>query len=348
MVERFAEHGTVVGVVGDAQQSIYGFFGAMPDHFCDFSLDSHRNYRIAKNRRSTKRIIRLLNHVRSDGLEQVCHRQEDGEPVRLFCGEIEAAISRTEQILPSGSTLETLTRKNDEASRVRNWTNEDERIVWRNCNAADPERSAFLEGVIAATELGSHQHFALALGGLVRTITKRGELREPLRSSRILSELACRGVAVALLEFLLTNYSRLSRGSVLAAYEEMSEYLTEQHDVSLKRLQRKRGFHTFAVSTTWATLASGVRPSEETRSVRTIHKAKSAEWDNVLVWFAEAARIGHILDPFGKVSPEEREERRVTYVALSRAQERLFIVVPKLSQSAEKGLRSLGIEVERL
>ena len=347
MVERFAEHGTVVGVVGDAQQSIYGFFGAMPDHFCDFSLDPHKNYRIAKNRRSTKRIIRLLNHVRSDGLEQVCHRQEDGESVRLFCGEIEAAISRTEQLLPSGSTFETLTRKNDEASRVRNWTNEDESIAWRNCNAADSERSMFLEGVIAAAELGSHQHFALALGGLVRTITKRGKLRELLRSSRILPELACRGVAVALLEFLLTNYSRLSRGSVLAAYEEMSEYLTEQHDVSLKGVQKGK-FYAFAASTTWATLASGVRPSEETRRVRTIHKAKSAEWDNVLVWFAQAARIEHILDPFGKVSPEELEERRVTYVALSRAQERLFIVVPKLSQSAEKGLRSLGIEVERL
>ena len=37
-VKWLASEGTIVGVIGDAEQSIYGFVGATPEHFRQFAL----------------------------------------------------------------------------------------------------------------------------------------------------------------------------------------------------------------------------------------------------------------------------------------------------------------------
>ncbi|CDT28712.1 hypothetical protein BN1088_60008 [Sphingobacterium sp. PM2-P1-29] len=42
------------------------------------------------------------------------------------------------------------------------------------------------------------------------------------------------------------------------------------------------------------------------------------------------------------------EEQRVNYVALSRAQNHLYISTPTLSAANETSLKALGLEVERL
>ena len=346
MVEKLAEKGTIIGVIGDEQQSIYGFLGAKPENFRSFSLPGHRDYRIENNRRSTKRIIHLLNHMRMDGLKQEGHRREEGEPIRVFCGEVGLGVSRVREQLPQGSGLTILTRTNPEAGRVRNQTDEDGSEVWEEFHAIDQHRARFLEGVIAATELGRRNQFAIALDELVHAITKRGRLREPLHSTRDISELACRGVGIALLEFMLTNYSTVSYGSVLSAYEQLREHLKINQSINLTKVTKGK-FKDFVQSTDYCALADFVRTTEEARSVRTIHKAKSIEWNNVMVWFAEANRIQHLLGTGEGLDSEELEERRVTYVAMSRARDRLFIVVPTLSGVDQQQLEALGIQVER-
>lgn len=57
---------TVVGVIGDKAQSIFGFQGAEPNQFEQFSLANIIDYRINNNRRSTTEIISFLNHIRPD------------------------------------------------------------------------------------------------------------------------------------------------------------------------------------------------------------------------------------------------------------------------------------------
>lgn len=108
VVKWLAESGSIVGIIGDPEQSIYEFQGARRQDFVDFSLPDLMNYQIADNRRSTSPIVRLLNHVRTDQLMQqplrkidgVPVRQVAGEPVRVFVGEAAKTIDHAQ--LPTG------------------------------------------------------------------------------------------------------------------------------------------------------------------------------------------------------------------------------------------------------
>jgi DNA helicase-2/ATP-dependent DNA helicase PcrA len=86
IVRWFAAEGTTVVVIGDAEQSIFEFAGATPSHFSAFTLPQLEHHEIHQNRRSTKEIIGLLNHVRRNGLVQECHRNVHGEPITLLVG----------------------------------------------------------------------------------------------------------------------------------------------------------------------------------------------------------------------------------------------------------------------
>jgi superfamily I DNA/RNA helicase len=44
----------VVGVIGDAEQSIYGFLDAHPEHFLSFRLPDYLDVTMRHNRRSTQ------------------------------------------------------------------------------------------------------------------------------------------------------------------------------------------------------------------------------------------------------------------------------------------------------
>jgi DNA helicase-2/ATP-dependent DNA helicase PcrA len=84
-------------------------------------------------------------------------------------------------------------------------------------------------------------------------------------------------------------------------------------------------FKTFAEATPYSHLSGSVRLREEVRHVRTIHQAKGSEGDNIAVYFEDADRVRHITHP--STSPVD-EEKRLTYVALSRARDRLFLCIP--------------------
>ena len=54
---------TIIGIVGDKAQSIYGFQGADPSQFHSFSLTNIRDYVMSYNRRSSNEIIDILNDL---------------------------------------------------------------------------------------------------------------------------------------------------------------------------------------------------------------------------------------------------------------------------------------------
>ncbi|MEK5034923.1 ATP-dependent helicase [Paenibacillus sp. FSL R7-0302] len=77
---------TIVGIIGDTAQSIYSFQGADPDQFTSFSLPNLSEYVMKKNRRSTNRIIDLLNFTRKD-IQQEYFRNIVGDKPKLLLGE---------------------------------------------------------------------------------------------------------------------------------------------------------------------------------------------------------------------------------------------------------------------
>ena len=82
IVKWLAAEGSTIVVIGDAEQSIFEFAGATREHFIAFSLEGTDHHEIPQNRRSTREIIQLLNHVRPDGLNQECHRESPANPSR--------------------------------------------------------------------------------------------------------------------------------------------------------------------------------------------------------------------------------------------------------------------------
>ncbi|MCX5845606.1 MAG: ATP-dependent helicase [Deltaproteobacteria bacterium] len=349
VVKWLAEQNTLVGVIGDVEQSIYSFQGAKPNDFNYFSLPGQIDYMMNDNWRSTDYIISLLNHVRGDGIAQKGLRQVAGEPVRIYIGDVKNVVPYLHSQLSPGVQLVILTRKNDEASKIRRLDSSQVDDLWDQMAGIDPNRSHFLEHLIAAGEMAKLQRYSIAITKLIRGIRmSKGVFKDPLKLNRNVTNLERRGIAVSLMHFIVNNYSYLFHASLLDTYQQITKSLSATvNGLSLTAIRTGK-FRDFAVSTTYGMLADALRLPDETRTTRTIHQAKSSEFSNVLVSLHDKAQIDHIVDPQKGRSDTDAEEKRITYVALSRARDRLSISIPELSEGDEKRLRELGAEVVRL
>ncbi len=83
--------------------------------------------------------------------------------------------------------------------------------------------------------------------------------------------------------------------------------------------------------------AEGVRDDCEKDSLilSTIHSAKGLEWSNVIIIWATEGRIP---PPMARESPDDlEEERRLLYVATTRAKRNLVIIAPRMSPDRQRG-----------
>ena len=167
--------------------------------------------------------------------------------------------------------------------------------------------------------------------------------RKPVQFDGDITELERRGIAVSLLEFMMSQYDELREMSLLEVYHLLGDVLGNELDGLNLSATRKGKFRDFAESVVYKSFADTLNLTEDTRAVRTVHKAKSEEFDNVLVYFGDEKRcekqLRHIFDP------QDTEEKRIVYVACSRARERLFVAVPRISDEDKALLQSQGIEV---
>lgn len=342
VVQWLAAAETVVGVIGDAEQSIYGFLEAHPQSFLSFSLPNYLDVTFRHNRRSTRHIISILDHVRSDGLRQDCFRGVDGEPVTVCIGDIDRSLVTIRSTLPPGASLHVLTRKNKDAHRVRSALATGTTEPWESFYDADPERARFMEHVIAASELAKRGQYALAHREVARVMGRKGRVRKPLKCNRDLSDVHRKGIAVTLLQEFLTYYSTISASTLLDAYARCGSCITTAYpEVTLTAVKGGK-FKQFAETAPYAHLAGSVRLQEEVRHVRTIHQAKGSEGDNIAVYFEDADRVRHITDPAAVAA---NDEKRLTYVALSRARDRLFLCIPPHIEVDPDELRAINLYV---
>ncbi|MCH7840844.1 MAG: ATP-dependent helicase, partial [Planctomycetes bacterium] len=353
VVNWLAESGSIVGVIGDPEQSIYGFQGAQRKDFVDFSLPNLMNYKISDNRRSTTQIVSFLNHVRADKLVQkplretegVLLRDVPGEPVCAIVGETVKAVEHALSCVSDGSELHVLARNNDEVARLRTQTEGPSNDTWESFAESDSKRARFFEHLVTGVETARLGNFTVGLKELLRVMRMRnGTVRKPLKCPDAVSVLQCRGIVLSLLESLITRYQELATLSLMSVYELVSSTLGSSFPgLSLSGV-RPGKFKEFAEATNYSDLAVAIRLADETRTVRTMHNAKGAEFANVLVSLGDVKenRLGHILND----DDCDEDEHRVTYVAISRAQIRLFLSVPSLTDDEERQLRKLGLGVE--
>jgi DNA helicase II / ATP-dependent DNA helicase PcrA len=339
-VRWLAMAGTVIGVIGDPEQAIYGFLDARPEHFREFQLDSHKSYTISGNRRSTKAIVDVLNLVRTDGLEQDSIRKVQGVVPLAYTGSLVDALAHAKQSVPAGTALLVLARKHATVMQARLQAGGQLSDPWETLLEADEYRCRFLLHVATALDLAHRQLFDLAVQRIVHGLSNRIAFRKPLTYDGPIDVTVRRSFALSILEHLMDQHARLLSATALDFYNTLFEYLPTCLDGI--RLPAVRGgkFGNAASACRYLDLFHALHTPDETRAIRTIHQAKGAEAPAVFV-VLDDGQTGHILQPSAN-----DEEQRITYVALSRAQDYLFIFCP--SRERIGGFSALGMDTHEL
>ncbi len=351
IVRLLAASGSIIGVIGDGAQSIYQFQGARRKDFVEFNIGNQINYKIEGNRRSTQKIIDVLNHVRSgDPVKQKQQGTERlGQDVHIIIGDDGAKTLSVYEELAKGFGFEdtsyVLAARNDTVSKLKSKKNNNDGL-WERLRAADPLRARFLEHAVASGEYVREGRFETALKEMLRVFKTQadGNLRKPFKAGLLRSDFEKRGSAVSFLEFIVSDIS-LMAGTALYFFEKTNDFLLSTIHARLQEF-REGSIRDEYQSIQVADLISDLKLGEESKSrIRTIHKSKGAQFKAVLVCLDSPDDISHILKP--DINAEE-DSCRLIYVALSRAEEFLCVGIPSLDAENEEIIRGLGIKPIRI
>jgi DNA helicase-2/ATP-dependent DNA helicase PcrA len=128
--------------------------------------------------------------------------------------------------------------------------------------------------------------------------------------------------SVELLQELLNKHSNYESKEIMEFYNTLKPHIFM---AGFKAGAAKDFYNT----SSYKHLAISINFKDDTSHNRTIHKAKGDEFENVLL-------IPNSLDFLINPDLENDEEHRIYYVGLSRAIDRLFIVVPKVLKKHQK------------
>ena len=161
IIKQLGENGTIVGVIGDYAQSIYGFLGADPKQFVSFTLDDLQDYTIQDNRRSSNEIIDLLNVIRTE-FQQHPIRNEHGMKPLLLVGDLMACYDEAQRI--ASDEVHALSYRNIEANILKQRVNaqvQDSRIL-NQFTDSNSDRKEFVITWVKAIEHARNKQFGAA------------------------------------------------------------------------------------------------------------------------------------------------------------------------------------------
>ncbi|WP_016818715.1 UvrD-helicase domain-containing protein [Paenibacillus polymyxa] len=318
---------TIVGIIGDEAQSIYSFQGADPSQFASFSLPGLLEYVMRDNRRSTDAIIDLLNVIRKD-IEQNKYRNIKGEEPCILLGERMAALSKARELCDNGEEICSLSRDNLTSNAMRKELYKevvndkliDELLKIDKSSNSNKYRSnvtiACLKAVEYARE-GDMKKAIIEIEGIERDINDKEERKK---------------LALKSLFLLLNKYGDYKDKSLYTFYL----FIKSEIRPEISKL-REGAAKTFYERYTYEQLALCVNITHDNSKHRTIHKSKGDEFDNVLIVLKSSAE----LDIFFNPDLKNNEEHRISYVALSRARDRIFINVPSIDEDSQNKLSRL-------
>jgi len=159
-----------------------------------------------------------------------------------------------------------------------------------------------------------------------------------------ISNAVAAAAAVVLVDYLVKGHDSLRSKALVEAYEE-ARALVAGVSGEMKRvlptIRSKRPDDCRSTPGFLHLLARWTEVADEAEPIRTIHKSKGGEFGTVLVWIDTSA-LRTLLADSG-----DDDERRIFYVAMSRAIDRLFIGTPgPLSAVDRQQLSALAIEFE--
>ncbi|MGN8921549.1 UvrD-helicase domain-containing protein [Lachnospiraceae bacterium HCP28S3_F9] len=318
---------SIVGVIGDSAQAIYGFQGADIQLFKKYKIKKGNGYSINENHRSDKCIVDFLNILRRNFTQIPCERYV-GASISFYVGDRSEAFQTAKDIC-GVEKLVSLSRDNVTSNAMKN-----------NLESNNYNKKAIKE-LEEADSNDVRRNYVIAYVNAIG-LARNGKFKEALKKIEGIyrGQAEPQKVSLDMLSAMLKRYSEYANDTLMQFYSLLKG---KEKDVTLANL-RTGSIKTFYENTPYIDVALGVNIVEDTSNHITIHKAKGAEYDNVFV-VGNKEFLDFLLNP----NIEENEEHRVYYVALSRAKKRLFLYLDNLKSSDEKIIRdNYGIKVERI
>lgn len=318
---------SVVGIIGDAAQAIYGFQGADIQLFRKYKVKKGNKYSLNENHRSDKCIVDFLNILRKNFEQIPCEKYKDSS-IRLYVGDRTKAFQKAKNICGL-EELVSLSRDNVTSNAMKNLLGNS--TYYKNImkkyeeTESNTERRNYVSAYINAIELARNGKFKEALKKVEWLYRKQVEPKKE---------------ALNVLSLMLKSYPDYKDMPLMNFY-----LLLKGLDKNVQLSNFKTGsIKSFYENTSYIDLALCVNIVEDVSNHITIHKAKGAEYENVFV-----VGNNNFLDFLKDPDIEGNEEHRVFYVALSRAKKRLFMYLDDLSVSEENCIREkYTVEIERI
>ncbi|WP_198655079.1 ATP-dependent DNA helicase UvrD2 [Streptomyces geranii] len=302
-------------VVGDASQTIYSFTGATPDHLLDFRIrhPGATVVKLVRDYRSTPQVVHLANGLLAQArgraadhrLELISQRDPGPEPGYTEYAdepaEAEGAARRIRDLVAAGvpaGEIAILFRTNAQ-SETYEQALADAGVPYQLRGAERffdrPEVRKAMNQLRAAARFGGNDSLlddVVDLPSQVRAVLSgEGWTSQPPAGSGAVRE---RWESLAALANLATDFTAAKPGATLAdLVAELDERVTAQHAPTVQGV----------------TLAS-------------LHSAKGLEWDVV---FVVGVAEGMMPITYAKTDEQIEEERRLLYVGVTRARERLHV-----------------------
>ncbi|SEW00114.1 DNA helicase-2 / ATP-dependent DNA helicase PcrA [[Clostridium] fimetarium] len=326
LIEEIRKSESTIGVIGDNAQAIYGFQGASVSLFTNFKVNPMNMHTMLENHRSSNQIIAFLNSIRKDINQQPSENIDDMD-VSILIGDRNKVYSEAVSVCNKQSVV-SLARDNITSNAMKDELegNEFDRKLIEKYSEQDSngDRKKYIIPFIQAIELAKNIKYKEAIkkiDWIFRT--------EENPQKQALYSLSC----------MLKRYHQYDKGSLMDFYNVLCNAL----NVKLAGF-KKGSIKDFYENNPYRYMAICVNVVEDTSNHITIHKAKGAEYKNVFV-------IGNkdMLNLLLKPDLENNEEQRIYYVAMSRAQTKLFIQFDSLNEADEKKIKKLyNVNVKRI
>ncbi len=334
-----------VGVIGDSEQAIYGFCGARREDFMGFELPETREYTIADNWRSTDNIIAVLNNARTDGIQQKGLRKTEGSKVEVLVGEISQAY---EQVKDKNPVM--LARSNEMADllRTKDFAKQNTKDPWSELETIDLDRFLFVKAILEAFMLLKSRRPGSAVRKYLDGFRVRKGHSNVLTNAPYITDTTKRALALTFLYCLQTKHASLCSKPFLETYNQLGEPVAELLPGTILKRITKGKIQDYAQKFTLQQLLDTVNMVDDTRDAKTIHKAKGAEFETVLLCLPDEEDVDKIFMPEAKQQENaaELEEQRIAYVGISRARDNLYISVPTLSSERKKAIEDKKLPIQ--
>lgn len=312
---------TIVGIIGDRAQSIYGFQGAEPSQFNSFIIEGIKDYAILPNRRSTNNIILLLNNIRINDITQTEYRNIVGDRPVIFIGEMEKALRKAKEICQTEKVF-SLSRDNITSNAMK-----------REINGANQDSKLFEKLLVADKSSSSNNYRSRFVASCIKTIelAKQGKFKDSIstleKEYKYIKDITeRRRIVLTQISSLMSKYEDYKDNTLYDFYTFVKREIN--HEMS--QLTNRGAGKAFYEVHTYEQMALCVTIPEDLSQHKTIHKSKGDEFKNVLLILKKKSNLNFLINPDLFATTNEGEEQRVYYVAVSRAENRLFISIPEL------------------